>query len=69
MYSRSEERAEIEENEGADEVHQRVQGEGLWEGPASSVLGQRLLCNSDYQKQLDRNHVASKSNGVYYPIF
>ena len=42
----------------------RAEGQTLWERPASRSLGQRLLRNSDYQKQLDRNHVASNSNGV-----
>ena len=43
----------------------REEGQTLrGEEPVSRSLGQRLLCNSDYQKQLNRNHVASNSNGV-----
>ena len=81
MYSRSTEGGEAEENGGADEAHQRVQGRGTktlrGEGPVSSSLGQRQLRDStaDFQKQLDdRNHVAGSVlarpfwSGVHVPL-
>ena len=49
MYSRSAEGREAEENGGADEVYLRIQRGGSdteGEGPASSSLGQRQLCDA-----------------------